>query len=304
MRSLPRRRERETRGGPWTRPKGAAPVSVVVACYNCADTIGVAYASVVAQTWPPRELILVDDCSDDGTERELAACAELSPELVKVLRLPVNSGPAAARNAGWDVASQPYLAFLDADDAWAPEKLERQLPVMLRNPLVALSGHRMGTSRGERLILTDPATPRCGAPMTEAVTWRRLLIRNPFATSSVITRTSFEHRFDESFRHCEDYKLWLDLLGTGRSAVTLDEVLGWNHKKFFGSTGLSSNLVGMQVARMRVYRELRSQGRVSRMQSVLLRGWSALTFLRRLVTVSLARRRARVATTSRSSPGT
>ncbi len=104
-----------------------APVSVVVPCFRCAPTVGRAVESVMRQTEPVQEIILVDDCSDDGTGAMLHDIAQRAGDgRVRVLALARNSGPATARNAGWNAAVGDYVAFLDADDAWHPRKIEFQ----------------------------------------------------------------------------------------------------------------------------------------------------------------------------------
>src|SRR5262245_4665161 len=118
------------------------PVSAVIPCYRCRGTIHRALDSVAAQTALPREVILVDDCSADGTAEAIGRIASEYPDgWVRVLTLPVNGGPGRARNAGWDAAAQPYVAFLDADDSWHRSKLEIQYGWMRANPHVVLTGH-------------------------------------------------------------------------------------------------------------------------------------------------------------------
>src|SRR5215831_14326963 len=96
-----------------------APVSAVIPCYRCGATIRRALESVAGQTLLPSEVILVDDCSADGTEAELRQIATEYPQgWIKVVSLSANGGPGVARNGGWDAAAQPYVAFLDADDCW------------------------------------------------------------------------------------------------------------------------------------------------------------------------------------------
>jgi len=117
-------------------------VSVVVPCYRCKETIERAVASVMGQTQVPAELILVDDQSGDGSLDLLKLIqSKYGCNQIKVVSLTVNQGAASARNAGWDVATQPYVAFLDADDAWHPLKIEIQLEWMLKHPGAALTGH-------------------------------------------------------------------------------------------------------------------------------------------------------------------
>ena len=78
------------------------PVSVVIPCYRCAATLDRALQSVLAQTQPPAEIIVVDDASDDATPRVIAAL----PPSIKKIRLPENRGAGSARNAGWQAATQ------------------------------------------------------------------------------------------------------------------------------------------------------------------------------------------------------
>ena len=99
---------------------------MVVPCYRCAATIERAIASVAAQTQRPQEVILVDDASGDETLQQLYSLQSQYGEWIKVVALTTNVGAASARNAGWNVATQPYIAFLDSDDAWHPQKVAIQ----------------------------------------------------------------------------------------------------------------------------------------------------------------------------------
>lgn len=112
-------------------------VSVVIPAYNAEATLADALDSVLAQTRPPDEIIVVDDGSRDGT----ATLAEsYGPRGVKLLRRE-NGGPGRARNTGITAATGELVALLDADDAWATDKLARQLPLFERHPLlVAAAG--------------------------------------------------------------------------------------------------------------------------------------------------------------------
>jgi glycosyltransferase involved in cell wall biosynthesis len=102
-----------------------APVSVVMAAWNAERFLGEALRSVLVQTAPPAEIVVVDDGSSDGT----ATLAESLDRRVRVVRR-AHEGAGAARNAGLAEASGAYIAFLDADDMWLPRKLERQVAVL------------------------------------------------------------------------------------------------------------------------------------------------------------------------------
>jgi glycosyltransferase involved in cell wall biosynthesis len=97
-------------------------VSCIVPVYNGEAYLGAALDSILAQTWRPLEIIVVDDGSTDGS----AAVAETYGAIVRVIRQ-ANAGCAAARNAGLAAATGEFVAFLDADDVWHPEKLDRQM---------------------------------------------------------------------------------------------------------------------------------------------------------------------------------
>ena len=120
------------------------PVSVIIPCYRCAVTIERAVDSVLNQTQVPEEIILVDDFSDDGSAT-ISYLKNLKQKYqkfnIQILSLEKNQGPGSARNEAWKIASQPYIAFLDADDSWYPNKLELQYSWMKSHPEVLLTAH-------------------------------------------------------------------------------------------------------------------------------------------------------------------
>ena len=124
----------ENRMEPRVRSAGKENlVSVVIPTYNRATELPSAIESVLGQTYPSVEVIIVDDGSTDGTE----ALIQTRFPRVRYLRQS-NRGPAAARNAGIKAASGPYIAFLDSDDRWMPQKLERQIGLLRERPEVGL----------------------------------------------------------------------------------------------------------------------------------------------------------------------
>nr|WP_325263424.1 glycosyltransferase family 2 protein [uncultured Rhizobium sp.] len=104
----------------------APDVSFVIAAYNAQDTLESAIDSALAQVGVSLEVIVVDDCSSDGT-RELALRCRDRDDRVKLLVQPANGGPAAARNAGFDAATGRWIAVLDADDTIHPQRLKRMI---------------------------------------------------------------------------------------------------------------------------------------------------------------------------------
>lgn len=255
------------------------PVSVVIPCYRCSKTIERAVASVAAQTELPMELILVDDGSEDETRSVLLdLLSRYQPCGIKLILLDQNVGAASARNAGWAVASQPYIAFLDADDAWHPRKIEIQHAYMSANPDVVLCGH------GYRLL-------KQGVPLdwqvvqgdVQRVRKWALMLSNKFVTPSVMVRRDIGQRFVEKQRHMEDHMLWLKIICSGGRIVKLSSELAAIYKEPFGAMGLSAQVWLMERGDLGNYRRLYEQKFVERYQFAALCIYSVLKYVRRLL---------------------
>jgi glycosyltransferase involved in cell wall biosynthesis len=256
-----------------------ALVSVVIPCYRCARTIERAIASVAAQTLRPAEVILVDDASGDETRDALRRLAQqFDPGWIKLVLLDHNVGAGSARNTGWAAASQPLIAFLDADDAWHFRKIEIQYGYMMTMPDVVLCGH------GFRL-LKQGVLPYWNVAQGDAQTigkWA-MLRSNRFVTPSAMIRRDIGHRFIERQRYMEDHMLWLRVVCSGKRVVKLPTDLAAIYKDPFGVTGLSSRLWLMERSDLGNYRRLYRDGCISWPQLALLVAYSMLKFVRRLV---------------------
>jgi len=184
-------------------------VSVIMPAYNSAATLVEALDSVLRQTRPVQELIVVDDVSTDDTiqvfeDWQRAATGRMESRLLRQSR---NTGPAGARNTGIRAATGDWIAFLDADDAWLPTKNETQLNTAATHPSAALLC-------GGTLPLDTAHPPPATAPAFRVTTLRLedFIIHNPIATSTVLAwREAITEAglFDEQFRGPEDYDLWL-----------------------------------------------------------------------------------------------
>ena len=221
-------------------------VSVVIPTHDREARLKTAVESVLAQTQAPREIVVVDDGSTDGTREMLAR------EFPQVRYLyQENRGVAAARNLGIRESRGTWLAFLDSDDLWLPGKLERQWEAIARSP-------------GARLCHTNEVWIRRGArvnPMRKhdksgGFIFRKCLQLCVISPSSVLLHREVLETtgdFDESFPACEDYDLWLRV--TARYPVHyLDEPLVVKHGGH--ADQLSRRYVGMDRFRIRALEKI------------------------------------------------
>jgi glycosyltransferase involved in cell wall biosynthesis len=257
---------------------GLAPVSAVIPCFRCADTIGRAVASIAAQTVRPAEVILVDDSSGDETVAELHRVAGQYPAgWVRVIALADNAGPGSARNAGWDSANQPWLAFLDADDAWHPRKIELQLAWMEGHSDAALCGHGTAVSPAEGRYPEVPAKV-AGA----RVSFRHMAIANRFPTRSVILRRDLPFRFGGR-NVTEDYLLWLEVVLKGHPAYRIEAPLAVSFREEFSPGGYSGQLWRHERRELAAWRILYNDGHLTWPMWALASIWSLVKFIRRTI---------------------
>jgi len=256
-----------------------APVSVVIPCFRCESTIKRAIDSVVQQTHKPVEVILVEDNSGDDTLEVLQALAEQYPDWIKIIALSENQGVANARNIGWSAATQRYIAFLDADDAWHPQKIDIQTTYMKAHPEVALCGHAHRVV-DHSAVLPDWQVQTSVAESFPKWSW---LLSNKFVTPSVMVRRDIYHNFSQNQRHMEDYRLWLELVCRGQVVTKLSAELVAIYKSPFGVSGLSAQLWPMEKGDLSNYQRLYDNHYINLAQWLGLSLYSILKFVRRLV---------------------
>ena len=186
-------------------------VSVVMPSYNKKRFVEETIHSVAGQTYPNWELIIVDDCSTDGTYECLQRLAAADSR-IRLYRNEENLGAAKTRNRCLDLASGDYVALLDSDDLWLPEKLERQMLVAKETAadIIYCSYSIIGES-GEQ-VCPDFIVP-------ESTSFEAFLTRSVISCSTaVLTREVAEkYRFDPGYYH-EDLALWFQMLQDGCTA--------------------------------------------------------------------------------------
>jgi len=263
-----------------------ANVSVIIPCYCCTETVERALLSVLQQTISPVEIILVDDASnDDGATlnclRELCLTSGKSSRIpIRLITLQENAGPSGARNVAWDTATADFIAFLDADDAWHPKKIEIQYTWMAAHPKVALSGHR---SCQKDVLL--PSSEVISQWSVKACNFRLMLFKNPLMTRTVMMRRDTPLRFVEDKRYAEDYLLWLQSVALGLQACVLDAVLAYSFKPEYGASGLGSNLWSMERGVLDNFRRLYRDRTIGKFIFLTASIFSFIKYLRRMIIV-------------------
>ena len=193
-------------------------ISIIMAAYNAEKTIERAINSVLGQTYANFELLVVNDCSKDRTV-ELVKSISATDGRVRLISNVKNSGVSYTRKHGLEEANGSWIAILDSDDAWAPEKLEKQIELQNKtNADLLFTGSAFMDSDGRPIdwYLHAPAE----------VTYRQLLKQNVLSNSSALVRKELyaKHYAVGDGMH-EDFAIWLSILKEGKKAYGVDEPL-------------------------------------------------------------------------------
>ena len=209
----------------WAKAGATPPVvSVVIPCFNSGELIAGTIASVAAQTLQGVEVIVIDDASSDDTVEVARRALEQSGLPGCLVRCAANGGPARARNEGVRRSTGEFVAFLDSDDTWLPEKLERQVALMRQDPHVTLCGCQAlwvdEESRREWLHFHN-------LPTFNKEGWRLLLWSTYIATPCVMARRDDLGiaPFDARLRVAEDRDLWFKLATNGTVALVQEPLV-------------------------------------------------------------------------------
>ena len=249
-----------------------AKVSIVVPVYNAAKFLRQTIKTVQQQTYANWELIFVDDCSADKSLKILYAAAEKDGRIT-VLECKENSGAARTRNAGIRHASGRYLAFLDADDLWQPEKLRRQVDFMTqRNCEFSFTGYEFADATGK------PNGKRVRVPAT--ITYRQALKNTTIWTSTVmldLKQLSKDDVYMPDVRRGQDTATWWKILKRVPAAYGLDEVLSFYRRTV---DSLSANKI---IALKRTWNLYRNHEQLGVVPSGYHFTWYVINALRRRV---------------------
>ena len=243
-------------------------VSVVIPTYNSSETILSCINSVFSQTYNNIEIIVVDDGSTDTTIKLLSDLIIGHEEKIKLVTQ-VNAGPSCARNNGISHAKGEYVAFLDSDDEWYPNKIEKQVQLFAEN----------------KDLVRDKCYFSKSFFFIRKISLTGLMLKNSFVTSTVMCPRSIlqKYKFDESKKYSEDYKLWLQLATLGKLCILQGEVLTkMNDKPLWGAKGLSSKLWMMEKGELDNFKFMYKHSYVSYPLFLVSSSFSLFKYLRRM----------------------
>jgi glycosyltransferase involved in cell wall biosynthesis len=223
-----------------------ALISVIIPVYNAENTICMALDSVRRQTKGQFEIIVVNDGSTDNSIHEIYAFKKKHPELhITIIDKP-HEGVSATRNTGLRIATGNYIAFLDADDEWHPEKTVKQLAVLNEAPLAAVVGC---------LFRPLPEHTRTKTAFLKTIASKDMLFKNFFQTSTVLMkRKVFEATgyFERSRSYGEERQYFLRASQSFSCILMNENLINYgNGKRAFGQSGLSGNLLQMEIGELR-----------------------------------------------------
>ncbi|MFN3554385.1 MAG: glycosyltransferase family 2 protein [Bacteroidales bacterium] len=220
-------------------------VSIITPLHNSAQYIAETIDSVMAQTYTHWELIIVDDCSEDNSF-EIAQDYARKDARIKLLRLTQNSGAAVARNTAIEKAEGRFIAFLDSDDQWKPQKLEKQLSFMIAN------NHAFAFTAYEKM--DEKGKPAGSIDVPLSVSYKDLLRTCSIGCLTVIYDTHLLGKvFMPLIEKRQDYGLWLKILKTIPKAYGMQEKLALYRVR---SNSLSGNKINAARYQWKVYREV------------------------------------------------
>ncbi len=220
-------------------------VSVIMPAYNASQYIAKSITSVQAQTFTNWELIVVDDCSQDGTAQLVKEFAH-NDFRIKLHCNAKNMGVAKTRNFALGLCRGEYVAFLDSDDIWRPDKIELQLECFRQTGAsLVYTSYAIVDSEGKKQC-EDFIVP-------SNISLSDMLMENVIGCSTVMISEELAkcNRFAEDYFH-EDYVLWMQLLQSGHKMVGIKKVLV---DYFFHKDSKSANKLNSAKKRWQIYRD-------------------------------------------------
>jgi teichuronic acid biosynthesis glycosyltransferase TuaG len=219
-------------------------VSIIMPTYNCAKFIKETIESVLNQTYENWELVIVDDCSNDNTEEIVES---FNDKRIKYHKLEKNSGAAVARTTAMKMATGNYMAFLDSDDLWKDNKLEKQLEFMKKNNYnFTCTAYEQIDEEGNKLNKVIKTKKKAN--------YNRILLDCPVGNSTVMYNVDNLGKFEvPNIRKRNDDALWLQILKKEKFIYGMPDVL---MEYRIRNNSISSNKLSLIKYHWQLYREI------------------------------------------------
>ncbi len=226
-------------------------VSIITPVYDSEKFINDTIRSVLNQSYKNWEYILVDDCSSDNSWEIINSFSQ-QDNRIKAYRLDINSGSGAARNHAIKNASGKYIAFLDSDDIWIPERLEKHISFMIKGNY-AFSHSSYGYIDEKGIVM-----PKVYHVSKQPVGYKFLLRKTDIGClTAIYDQAQIGKIYMPVLRRKQDYGLWLSILKNGVKSVPFPEVLAYYRQRKGSATSNKARLI------LQHYRFLRRQEKLS-----------------------------------------
>lgn len=258
-------------------------ISVIIPMYNAEKTILAALNSIKNQTYKGEfEILVINDGSTDKSVERVENFAKENPEMNLNLIHQPNKGVSSARNKGLHLAKGEYIAFLDSDDEWFPEKTEKQMKVFQNKKVDFVAALR----NGEKIRFPY----KVNETNLAEITLHKLLLRVEGQTSTAIFKSKIIENtgfFDENQNYSEDANYWMRITQKNNMVILAEDlVLTGGGKRSFGESGLSANLKEMEKGIQKNIREMYKNKRISVVEYGFYFLFSKLKYIVRILKAS------------------
>ncbi|WP_187695251.1 glycosyltransferase family 2 protein [Chryseobacterium sp.] len=256
-------------------------VSVIIPMYNSEQSIIKCLDSVKSQTWAGNfEIIIVNDGSTDQSAEVVLDYMAQNPDLDITLIHQHNQGVSKARNVAMERSKGEFIALLDADDEWLPQKTEKQINTFEK---YATEIDFLACLRtGQRILFPY----KLAEDKLAKISFRKLMIRNEAQPSTVIIRRRVLENtglFDPEQRYAEDLNYWLRISQKNKMYILAENlVFAGNGKRTFGVSGLSANLTEMEKGFQKNLSEMYRAGRIGSSELIIYSTFYSLKYVFRL----------------------
>lgn len=248
-------------------------ISVVIPAYNAEKTIIPCVESVLKQTFSVLEIIVVNDGSSDSTESVLTHYISDNNIPNIFVYTQANGGPSKARNFGVNKAKGSWIAFIDADDRWLPDKLDEQVRLVLSHPEFSIVGCEFSNFKAKKTV------------DFEQISLISMFFKVRIYTSTAMVKKMIleRYKFDEEQRYSEDARLWIQIMAEYKAAVLLKGLVVYAENNQLSPARLSQQFWSMEKGELSNFIFFYKKGTIGLLLFVILSVYSLLKYCKRII---------------------